>query len=82
LRTAHSGSPRLRVRSSLLSRFEDYESFGRTFYRLAAEHKLAKLQEMSEVLALLSENFILAEKPLNFVAEHYLSLRKNRLFEL
>jgi hypothetical protein len=77
-----SGTPRLRVRSSLLSSLEDYESFGRTFYRLAAEHKLARLQGISEVLALLSENFILAEKPLNFVTEHYLSLRKNHLFKL
>jgi hypothetical protein len=32
------------------------------------------------VLESLSQHFVLAEKPLAFVAERYLSLRKQRLF--
>jgi hypothetical protein len=77
-----SGAPRLRMRSSLVNSLEDYEAFGRTFYRLAAEHAVAQLQGVDEILTVMSERFILAEKPLNFVAEHYLSLRKDRLFEV
>jgi len=34
------------------------------------------------VLATLSENFILAEKPLGFVADRYLRFTRHRLFEL
>jgi hypothetical protein len=75
-----SGQPRLRLRSSLLGSLEDYESYGRTFYRLAAEHRGAKLQGLVRVLTTLSQQFILAEKPLAFLAERYLALHKHRLF--
>jgi hypothetical protein len=78
----HSGGPRVRFRSSLLHNLEDFESYGRTFYRLASEHKLAQVRDLDRVLSTLSEHFILAEKPLAFVAERYLALRKSRLFEL
>lgn len=73
--------PRFRMRSSLLRSLEDYEEYGRAFYRLAAEHRLARLQASDRVLATLSEQFILAEKPLAFLAGRYLSLRKQRLFQ-
>lgn len=78
----HSGQPRLRFKSSLLHNLEDYENYGRTFYRLAAQHPAARPQAVAEVLAILAEQFVLAEKPLTYLAERYLSLRKHHLFEL
>lgn len=81
-RYPHSSQPRLRLKSSLLHDLEDYEAYGQTFYRLAAKHKTAKQQGLDGVLITLSEQFILAEKPLAFLAESYLSLRKHHLFEL
>jgi hypothetical protein len=77
-----SGQPQLRLRSSLLHSLEDYEAYGRTFYRLAARHKQARVEGLEKVLAILSEEFVLAEKPLAFLAARYLSLRKHRLFGL
>jgi hypothetical protein len=81
-RYPQSGLPRLRLRSSLLHSLEDYEAYGRTFYRLATRYSSARAQGLHDVLALLSEHFVLAEKPLAFLAERYLSLRKHHLFEL
>jgi hypothetical protein len=75
-----SGQPRPRLGSSLLHSLEDFESYGQSFYRLAARHRVARLQGLDGVLTTLSEQFILAEKPLAFVAERYLALRKHRLF--
>ncbi len=77
-----SGKPRPRLSGSLLHSLEDYESYGRTFYHLAAKHKQARVQGQDRLLATLSERFILAGKPLAFLAEHYLALRKHHLFEL
>jgi hypothetical protein len=81
-RYPQSGQPRLRLKSSLLHDLEDHEKYGRTFYRLAARHGMARLQGLDEILSRLSANFILAEKPLALLAERYLSLRKRHLFEL
>lgn len=81
-RYPHSGQPRLRLRGSLVHDLEDYEAYGQTFYRLAARHKTAKQEGLDGVLTTLSEQFIPAEKPLAFLAERYLSLRKHHLFEL
>ncbi len=81
-RYPQSSRPRLRLRSSLLHSMEDYEAYGRSFYRLAARHKVARLRALDEVLATLSEQFILAEKPLVFLSKRYLSMRKHHLFEL
>ena len=39
-----------------------HEAYGRVFYRLAAEHELARREGLDEVLLTLSEHFILAEK--------------------
>lgn len=74
--------PQLRLRSSLLHSLEDYEAYGRTFYRLAGEHPEAQAGELAPVLGLLSDQFVLAEKPLAFIAERYLSLRKHHIFPL
>jgi hypothetical protein len=73
---------RFRSSSSLLHDLEDFESYGSTFYRLAAEHKDAQIRELEHVLTILSEQFILAEKPLTYLADRYLALRKHHLFEL
>jgi hypothetical protein len=81
-RYPHSGEPRIHLGSSVLQDLEDYEAYGRTFYRLASRHKLARQQSLEGPLATLSEQFILAEKPLAFLAERYLALRKHSLFEL
>jgi hypothetical protein len=81
LYTRRSG-PQLRVRSSLLHGLEDYETYGRTFYRLAGQQPQAKVDSLDQVLPLLSEKFILAEKPLTFISERYLSLRKHHIFPL
>ena len=75
-----TGQPRVRLRGSLLHGLEDYESYGRSFYLMAADHPVAELQQLAEVLRMLSRHFILAEKPLAFVAERYLSMRKHHLF--
>ena len=75
-----SGQPRMRLRSSLIHSLEDFESYGQAFYRLAAEHEVARVQALEEVLITLSRQFILAEKPLAFLSARYLALRKHRLF--
>ena len=56
---------------------QDYEKEGQRFYRLAAEHRTALDLELSEVFWALHENFQKAKKPLNFIAEHYLSYKSN-----
>lgn len=75
-----------RVRPSMKGRvcqsLEDYEAYGRAFYRLAAEHEQAGVEGLDDVLETLSENFILAEKPLVFLAGRYLQFAKHRLFEV
>lgn len=77
-----SNRPRLRMESSLLANLEDYEAHGRTFYRLAARHPQAQVEGLDEVLATLSEQWILATKPLGFIAHRYLTLRKRHIFPL
>jgi hypothetical protein len=77
-----SGQVRPRVKGSLLRSREDYEDHGRAFYRLAAEHQRAQLEGLADVLAALSENFILAEKPLAYMANRYLRSARHTLFEL
>jgi hypothetical protein len=73
---------RPQVRSRMCRNVEDYEAYGRAFYRLAAEHERARVEGLDDVLATLSANFILAEKPLIFLADRYLGFAKQRLFEL
>lgn len=73
---------RPRMKGRILRTREDYEAHGRAFFRLAAEHQDARAQGLDDVLATLSENFILAEKPLTFLASRYLNVARHNLFEL
>lgn len=75
-----SGKIRPRMRSRVLQSVEDYETFGRDTYRLAAQHEQAKRLGLGDVLNQLSEDFILAEKPLAFLGTHYLQFTRHRLF--
>ncbi len=61
---------------------EDYERQGRAFYALAAEHRSVRGTHLSAPLAVLAREFPLAEKPLSFLSEHYLKMRKHTLFEM
>ena len=56
---------------------EDYDKEGRKFYRLAAEHQAAKELALSDVFWALHRNLQKAKKPLNFIAEHYLSYKRH-----
>ena len=76
-----SGQLRPRMRSQLCQKLEDYEAYGRVFYRLAAEHELARREGLDEVLLTLSEHFILAEKALTFLMSRYLQFTRYSLFD-
>jgi hypothetical protein len=69
------------TRSSEWNR-EGFEEHGKYFYRAAARHKAAQDLELHQVLQQLSENFILATKPLSFLSSHYLGFFKKKLFLL
>ena len=73
---------RPRTKGQICRSLEDYEEYGQAFYRLAAEHEMARMEELDDVLTTLSENFVLAEKPLAFLSERYLRFAKHRLFEI
>jgi hypothetical protein len=53
---------------------------GKYFYRAAARHDVAQIQELNCILLDLSEKFSLAAKSLIFMADHYLGCRKERPF--
>ena len=59
---------------------EDYETEGRRFYRLAEEHPAARLMDLTDIFALLRENFTSARKPLAFIASRYLHSKRHHLF--
>lgn len=59
---------------------EEYEEEGRKFYKLAAEHPSAKETDLAAVFWALHEKFRAAQKPLNFIAEHYLHYKKHMVF--
>jgi hypothetical protein len=59
---------------------EDFTNYGRYFYKAAARHKVAQLQEIDQLLMTLSENFMLAAKPLNYMVSQYLGNLKDELF--
>ena len=77
-----SGEIRPRARSRTIASREDYEAHGRAFYQLASEHDMAEAAGLKNVLAALSEHFILAEKVLTFVGDRYLGMIKHDLFPL
>jgi hypothetical protein len=61
---------------------EEYEAHGQAFYRLAAEHKTARAEGLHQVLVTLSDNFVLAEKPLAFLSHRYLQFARHKLFNV
>jgi hypothetical protein len=44
---------------------------------MAAEHRTARDLELDELFWSLHKNFLKAKKPLNFIADHYLSYKSN-----
>jgi hypothetical protein len=77
----HSGQPRPRLKGSLFHDLDDYEGYGQAFYRRASADQQAETAGLREVMKTLSRDFVLAEKPLTFLATRYLSLRKRQLFQ-
>jgi hypothetical protein len=77
-----SGQARPGVRGRTVVNREDYEAHGRAFYRLAAEHEMARMEGLDETLMSLSEHFVLAEKPLRFLANRYIGFTRHRLFDV
>ncbi len=79
--TAHRypGSGALRAQSSYRRRLstEEYETVAAEMYGHAARYDTG---EASAVHRALREHIADAKKPLNFVAEHYLGFRRDRLF--
>ena len=75
---SHNVTPQ--VRTSGRRGIQEYEEIGCKFYRLAAEHESAKVLEMTAVFRHLYENFNVAWKPLNFLAQNYLHRGKDQLF--
>jgi hypothetical protein len=73
---------RPRTKGQICRSLEDYEAYGRAFYGLAAEHHRARVEGLDDILATLSDNFVLAEKPLIFLANRYLRFTRHRLFEV
>lgn len=81
-RYSHGGQRRPQAGARLLTTLEDYEAHGQAFYRMASEHEMARDESLGDVLQMLSEDFILAEKALTFVASRYLQFVWYRLFEM
>jgi hypothetical protein len=68
------------AKGRMLQSREDYERYGRAFYQLAADHERAEVGGLGEVLTTLSANFVVAEKPLAFLADRYLWGARHQLF--
>lgn len=81
-RYPYSREPRPEVGMRMRRGVEDYEQEGRRFYKLAGEHPTARTLELAEVFLLLHEKLHAAKKPLNFISDHYLALRKRKLFNV
>jgi hypothetical protein len=75
-----SGEVRPKISGKVRISPEAYEKEGRKFYKLAAEHQIAKEQDLSEVFRALHESFQKVKKPLNFISEHYLHHQRHKLF--
>lgn len=78
----HLGELRPKIAGHIRRSAEEYEEEGRKFYRLAAEHQTAKMANLREVLWQLHQKFNLARKPLDFISQHYLHLKKEKLFDI
>jgi hypothetical protein len=75
-----SGQLRPEFRGKVRIPPDQYEKEGKKFYKLAAEHQGAKETALSEVFWALHEDFEKARKPLNFISDHYLRQRRQKLF--
>lgn len=71
-----SGGLQVALSGQRVRRPERYDAEGEKYYRLAAQHDLARTLGLDAVLRVLSENFRLAKRPLNFIAENYLRFKK------
>lgn len=77
-----SGEPRPQVGRTIRRALSDYQEEGRKFYKLAAEHRNAKLLELAEIFQTLYQDFHKATKPLSFIAQNYLHSRRDHLFRI
>jgi hypothetical protein len=73
-------SYRERLRTITQRSKQDIMHYGRYFYKIAARHRVAQIQETDKTLQALSDNFVLASKPLTLMAGHYLGNLKEELF--
>lgn len=72
-------SPLTRLQRTRRS-IEDYEREGRMFYALAQAHPTARTLELSNVFAVLKEDFAAARKPLTLIATRFLHAHRRQLF--
>jgi len=75
-----SGRVRPHIRGRLRIGSEDYAEEGQKFYKLAAEHPSARDLQLEEIFWSLHRDFQKAKKPLNFIADRYLQLRRDLFF--
>ena len=75
-----SGEPRRYFGTRVRRGLDEYEAEGRRFYRLAGEHPAAQTFDLREIFRLLHEKLHAAKKPLNFISQHYLAIRKRQMF--
>lgn len=59
---------------------DEYRDEGSAFYERAAQHELAGIMALGEILAALAEHFLEAQKALAYMAERYLWVDKQQLF--
>jgi len=77
-----SGELRPQISGFMRRSAEDYREEGRKFYGLAAEHPAAREFALSDIFSLLHGKFRVAQKPLNFIADHYMHSKRHNLFGL
>ena len=70
----------VRMRAVAQRSRQDILHYGRYFYKIAARHHVARIQETEKTLQALSDNFILASKPLTLMVDRYLGSMKEELF--
>jgi hypothetical protein len=77
---AGQGHTRRVVRNREKHRIEDYQEWGKYFYREAARQPVLPAAEARDVLSELSRKFEIAVKPLGFLADHYLGPLRTKTF--
>jgi hypothetical protein len=76
----YSSSGHRRLRTFKQWNRDGIEQYGTYFYRAAAQHSVARLKNLHSVLMNLSENFVLAAKPLTLMTGRYLGYHKDKFF--